>query len=181
MIIPYTFLKTQSVDELLQEDWQLGKKLRHQLRMDQAFTHHDEPVPFHELVHQGETVHITLQAQSSYALTHVEHERLYEDEHLHGGFEFIEHIGRGAVQQHFHKHQHADPQLLGVQPGFVAQDELFARQALHAGQHGGGRQGHAFGQFQVGDAAIVLQDGKNAPVDAVQAAVLLKAFIGIAW
>lgn len=82
MIIPYTFLKTQSIDELLQEDWQLGKKLRHQLRMDQAFTHHDEPVPFHELVHQGETVHITLQAQSSYALTHVEHERLYEDEHL---------------------------------------------------------------------------------------------------
>jgi hypothetical protein len=59
-------------------------------------------------------------------------------------------------------------ELERVQPRLVAQDEALAREALHARQHGRGRQGHRLGQLQVGDAAVFLQDGENAPVDPVQ-------------
>jgi hypothetical protein len=45
-------------------------------------------------------------------------------------------------------------QLQRVQPGLVAEDVAVAREALHARQHGGGRQRHGLGQLEVGEPAV---------------------------
>ena len=91
--------------------------------------------------------------------------------HLHGGLEGVHHIVHGAVEQDLDKHQQARAQLHRVQPRLIAEDVVFAVQALHAFQHCGGRQVHFFGQLEVADAAVGLQHAQDAAVDLVQAAV----------
>ena len=77
-------------------------------------------------------------------------------------------MGRGAVQQHLDKHHQAGAQLERVQACLVAQDVTVPGQPLHPRQHGGGRQGDVFGQFEIGDAAILLQTSQDVEVDAIQ-------------
>jgi len=93
--------------------------------------------------------------------------------YLHCGLELVEHIGRGAVEQHFHKDQHAGTQLERIEPRLVAQDEAVAREPLHARQHRRGRQGHGIGQLEVGNAPVFLQDRQYSAVDTVQIGIVV--------
>ena len=50
---------------------------------------------------------------------------------LHRSLELLEHIGRGAVQQHLDEDQHAGAELERIESGLVAQDIALAREALY--------------------------------------------------
>src|SRR3546814_2987014 len=65
---------------------------------------------------------------------------------------------------------HAQAHVLGVDLGTVAGDDAVALQALHPAQAGRGRKVDAFGQLGVGQAAAVLEFGKQLEVGAVESA-----------
>src|SRR6516225_1877911 len=90
---------------------------------------------------------------------------------LDGRLEGVHDVRRGAIEQHLDEHHHAGAQLVRVQPGFVAEDEVLARQALHALEHRRGRQVHLLGELQVADAAVALQHAQDAGVDLVDSLV----------
>jgi hypothetical protein len=119
-----------------------------------------------ELAVGGHVRHAGLQQVVEAARDHVAFHDLLA--HLHRGLELVEHVGRGAVQQHLDEDGEAAPQLVRIEPRLVAQDEPVAREPLHARQHRGGRQRHRLGQLEVGDPAVLLKDLQEPEIDAVE-------------
>ncbi len=87
---------------------------------------------------------------------------------LHAGDEVLDAVGTVLLQLHPDEGLQAQAQRLRVQPGGVAGDHAGRFQPLDAAQAGRGRQVHPAGQLGVGGAAVLLQQGQQAQIGAVQ-------------
>ncbi len=79
----YTFAKQQTIETLLRDEWRLGKKIIHELRMAKAITQNGEPIMWKNEYAIGDTIEISYPTPaSSYIPTDTcEVEIRYEDEH----------------------------------------------------------------------------------------------------
>lgn len=81
----YTLTEERSIAQLLKEDWVIGKKRVHELRMEQAVRNDEgEPLSFDETLPKGQVLHFHFtQEQPSYTPDSSEWPTVgYEDEHF---------------------------------------------------------------------------------------------------
>ena len=79
----YTFAKKMTIDSLLRDEWRLGKKIVHELRMAKAITQDGTPIMWKNEYAPGDTIEISYPTPaSSYVPTNkCEVTIRYEDEH----------------------------------------------------------------------------------------------------
>ena len=97
------------------------------------------------------------------------HQVAFEDigDPRHRAFKGVKQIIGLTLQGDLHENRGRATKASGVQKRDIAGDEAVLFQPLHPPVTGRWRQVYLLGQFRIGDAAVLLQNGQNASVGCV--------------
>ena len=93
---------------------------------------------------------------------------LHQDFSHRAPLEGVQVLGALAVQRHLHQRRQPGAQAVGVEQGHAALDHAFVHQAPHPPQGRGRRGVAAFGEFQVGQRGVGLQQVQQLQVGGIE-------------